>query len=76
MEQIIADFRAANQPLIIQEEVKQEAVEEKKDITRLKLDTLAKDLSKIISRMERKVQKEKELQLKEALEKRKKEQEQ
>lgn len=67
MEVIIAEFRAAvdalkvpessGEPTTTKEEEKQE---EKKSVHRLKVEALAKDLSKIISRMERKAQREKD----------------
>jgi len=47
----------SGEPNISKEEEKQE---EKKSVHRLKLEALAKDLSKIVSRLERKAQKEKE----------------
>ena len=47
----------SGEPTIPKEEEKKE---EKKSVHRLKLEALAKDLSKIVSRLERKAQKEKE----------------
>jgi len=60
MEIIMADFRAASQPQPTKEEPKEESKEDarKKSPLEEKLEALAKDLGRIVSRMERQAFKE------------------
>ena len=76
MEQIIADFRAANKPPEEpKEEGKQEDQVKKKSATQEKLELLAKDMRRIISRIERKAYKEQIKKLEEEAKAKKEEEE-
>lgn len=79
MEQIIADFRAANAPASDEKKPEKEEGGEvaKKTVSviEVKLEALGKDLARIIMRREKQVQKEKEKEQKEKLERLKKEEE-